>query len=321
MTTIRSETWRTTLRSWATNTYDRWNSSWSSSSRLITCAWIETSSAETGSSSRISCGFDGQRARDSDPLALAAGELVRESGPGARDAARRARAADGSRPRSGPCARPGSAAAWPGSGRRACAGSAMPAGPGRPSASRAGSAPAASCAAFVMSLPRKRMLAAGRVDQPHERADQRRLAAARLADDPERLALPRAKRDVVDGVDLPDLAVDDQPRLDREQHLEVIDLEQLRRRCAAPRVSAAGPVSAGGAVSAPGASSDEPPTLTRSPSRRRPARSDRRPAADAASARPRASSDRDGPGASARRAASSGTSRQRSNSCGQRGRK
>ena len=45
----------------------------------MTCAWIETSSAETGSSSMISCGFDRQRAGDPDPLALAAGELVREA--------------------------------------------------------------------------------------------------------------------------------------------------------------------------------------------------------------------------------------------------
>ena len=42
--------------------------------------------------------------------------------------------------------------------------------------------------------------------------DQGRLAAARLADDPERLALVELKRDVVDRVHLPDLAVDDHAR-------------------------------------------------------------------------------------------------------------
>ena len=40
-------------------------------------AWIETSSAETGSSQTISFGIDGERAGDADALALAAGELVR----------------------------------------------------------------------------------------------------------------------------------------------------------------------------------------------------------------------------------------------------
>ena len=48
-----------------------------SSSRLITCAWIETSSAETGSSQTISFGLDRERAGDADALALAARELVR----------------------------------------------------------------------------------------------------------------------------------------------------------------------------------------------------------------------------------------------------
>ena len=41
------------------------------------CAWIETSSAETGSSPTRSLGSTRQRAGDADALALAAGELVR----------------------------------------------------------------------------------------------------------------------------------------------------------------------------------------------------------------------------------------------------
>ena len=57
MTAIRSETWRTTPRSCAMKTYVRSNSSCRSSSRFTTCAWIETSSAETGSSATISCGL------------------------------------------------------------------------------------------------------------------------------------------------------------------------------------------------------------------------------------------------------------------------
>ena len=43
----------------------------------MTCAWIETSSAETGSSQTISLGSQGEGAGDADPLALAARELVR----------------------------------------------------------------------------------------------------------------------------------------------------------------------------------------------------------------------------------------------------
>ena len=41
------------------------------------CAWIETSSADTGSSSDDEVRVDRERAREADPLALAAGELVR----------------------------------------------------------------------------------------------------------------------------------------------------------------------------------------------------------------------------------------------------
>ena len=43
----------------------------------MTCAWIETSSAETGSSQTISFGAHRERAGDADALALAARELVR----------------------------------------------------------------------------------------------------------------------------------------------------------------------------------------------------------------------------------------------------
>ena len=42
------------------------------------CAWIDTSSADTGSSQTISFGLQRQRPGDADALALAAGELGRE---------------------------------------------------------------------------------------------------------------------------------------------------------------------------------------------------------------------------------------------------
>ena len=45
----------------------------------MTWAWIETSSADTGSSSITTRRSERERAGDADPLALAAGELVREA--------------------------------------------------------------------------------------------------------------------------------------------------------------------------------------------------------------------------------------------------
>jgi len=42
-------------------------------------ARIDTSSAETGSSQMMNSGFEDQRARDADALALSAGKLVRRA--------------------------------------------------------------------------------------------------------------------------------------------------------------------------------------------------------------------------------------------------
>ena len=77
ITATRWQKCRTTARSCAMNTNARPSSRCSARSRLMTCAWIDTSSAETGSSATISFGLSGQRAGDADALALAAGELVR----------------------------------------------------------------------------------------------------------------------------------------------------------------------------------------------------------------------------------------------------
>ena len=68
--------------------------------------------------------------------------------------------------------------------------------------------------------------ARGRLDQLQDRAAERRLAAARLADQAERLAAPDAEADAVDRADLVDLAVDQEPAPDREVLDEVGDLEQ-----------------------------------------------------------------------------------------------
>ena len=64
-----------------------------SSSRLTTPAWMLTSSADTGSSSTMSDGFERQRPGDADALALATGELVREARERGRAPGRPARAA------------------------------------------------------------------------------------------------------------------------------------------------------------------------------------------------------------------------------------
>ncbi len=67
----------TTARSCAMKTYDRPSRACRSRSRFTTCAWIETSSADTGSSQTIEARLDRQRARDADALPLPAGKFVR----------------------------------------------------------------------------------------------------------------------------------------------------------------------------------------------------------------------------------------------------
>src|SRR2546427_1860743 len=76
MTATRSLMCRTTERSCAMKRYVSLKRSWSSSSRLMTCAWMETSSAEIGSSHTMNSGSTAS-ARDADALPLSARELVR----------------------------------------------------------------------------------------------------------------------------------------------------------------------------------------------------------------------------------------------------
>src|SRR5207302_9002220 len=68
-------------------------------------------------------------------------------------------------------------------------------------------------------------LAFGRLEQANDRPAERRLSAAGLADEPERLSLVDSERHVVDRVNARDLVADD-PFLDREVLLETLDLEQ-----------------------------------------------------------------------------------------------
>ena len=73
--------------------YVRPNRACSSSSRLMICAWIETSSADTGSSHTMNEGSHRERARDADALPLSARQLVRIALGHVRQRARPARAA------------------------------------------------------------------------------------------------------------------------------------------------------------------------------------------------------------------------------------
>ena len=68
----------------------------------------------------------------------------------------------------------------------------------------------------VMSSPPNRTEPSSRLGQLQDRPAQRRLAAARLAHQPERLALAQREADVVHRLHPGDLAVDHDSRLDRE---------------------------------------------------------------------------------------------------------
>ena len=221
------------------------------------CAWTETSSAETGSSSTISLRLERQRARDADALALAAGELVREAvdvlGVQPDAVEQLAHAA----PRSWPRGRPVQlqrraddlADALARVQRRVrvledhlhLAPQRLHRSRGRP---------------CVMSSPRKRIVPVGRRRQPHDRARQRGLAAARLADEPERLALvereatrrrPRARA--------PTSRSTSTPCLIGKWTFEVLDLEQRRvaSQARASRLAHGAPASARRARSRPAA--------------------------------------------------------------------
>ena len=69
----------------------------------------------------------------------------------------------------------------------------------------------------------------GRLVEADERASDRRLAAARLADETERLAALDRERDPVHGLDVADVAVEDEAALDREVDLQPVDLDQRAR--------------------------------------------------------------------------------------------
>src|SRR5438874_11488106 len=70
-------------------------------------------------------------------------------------------------------------------------------------------------------------LAARRIEEPHDAARERRLAAARLAHDPQRLSFVEREGDAVHGLHRGDLPLEDDPTGDREMLLHVLDHEQL----------------------------------------------------------------------------------------------
>ena len=65
-----------------------------------------------------------------------------------------------------------------------------------------------------------------RLVEAQDRASDRRLAASRLADEPERLTAADLKRDVVDCANVADVAVEHEPALDCEVHLEPLELDE-----------------------------------------------------------------------------------------------
>ena len=66
--------------------------------------------------------------------------------------------------------------------------------------------------------------------EAQDRPAERGLAAAGLAHEPERLAALDGEGDVVDGLDVADVAVEQEPALDREPHLQVLDVDERAAR-------------------------------------------------------------------------------------------
>ena len=77
-----------------------------------------------------------------------------------------------------------------------------------------------------MFSPSKMHRAAGRLHQPQDAPAESGLATTGLADQPVGLTAPDGQAHPVDRVDVADGLVDQHPALDREVHLEVVDLQQ-----------------------------------------------------------------------------------------------
>ena len=77
-------------------------------------------------------------------------------------------------------------------------------------------------------LPVEEDPAVGGLVQAQDRAPDGRLAAARLADEPERLPAADREADVVDRAYVAHVAVEHEPALDREVELQVVELDEVR---------------------------------------------------------------------------------------------
>ena len=201
ITATRSQRCSTTARSWETNRIVKPRRRCRSRSRLRICERIDTSSADTGSSATRNFGSTARALampmRWRWPPLNSWGKRGRGAGRARRDRAPRPRAARCA------CRDPWARNPRRSSRRPSLAGRATSTGPGtRPGCSCA--APAARRAARrARSLAVEAQRSLVGVEQAQEDARQRRLAAPRLADEPEHLALEDVEVDVVDGATPP----------------------------------------------------------------------------------------------------------------------
>ena len=82
----------------------------------------------------------------------------------------------------------------------------------------------------MISVPSNMMLPSVAPTSRITAAREGRLAAAGFAHQPNGLAASHVKRHAVDGAHVGDLALEDEPLLDREVHLQVANLQQRRPR-------------------------------------------------------------------------------------------
>ena len=170
-----------------------------SRSRLTICAWIDTSSAETGSSATMNSGSSDQRTGDADALALAAGEFMRVAIDRiGRQLDRRQRRPRLGRAARGRCRCPGSPGLRSGSRRSSCAATGWRRGPGRYTACAAAAGASRAPDSLVSSCAVEHDLAGGRLDQPQHGPADRGLARAGFADQPDHLAAADLEGDVVE---------------------------------------------------------------------------------------------------------------------------
>ena len=177
------------------------------------CAWIETSRARDRLVGDDEVGVERERPGDADALALAAGELVRVAVGVVRVEP------DGREQLADPLAPLGLRRRRRGSS----SGSPTIAADGHPRVEAgvrvledhlhpARAAAQLACrSSAVEVLPSNSDPPAGRLVQPDDRPAGRALAAAGLADEPERLAAAQRERDAVDGPHVADVALEDEP--------------------------------------------------------------------------------------------------------------